>query len=122
EPPDGAEFVALLRSVDRPAWTEAWRRACAGETVRVVCRPRASEVPVAWTMVGEPGADELCVVGRPAEDPRALQSEVLRTVVANVPIVLFATDSRGALLLLEGRGLAALGLAPRGYLGDSVYE
>jgi signal transduction histidine kinase/CheY-like chemotaxis protein len=122
EPPEGAEFAALLRSVDQAAWAEAWGRACAGEAVRVVCRPRAAEVAVAWTLTHEPGSDEVCVVGRPAEDPRALQGEVLRTVVANVPIVLFATDSRGALLLLEGRGLAALGLAPRGYLGDSVYE
>ncbi|MDC0717608.1 response regulator [Nannocystis sp. bb15-2] len=121
-PPLGMQFVELLRSVDQPAWLEAWRRALAGETARVVCRPRAGELAVAWTMVREAGCDEVCVVGRPAEDPRALQGEVLRSVVANVPIVLLATDVRGALLLLEGRGLQALGLEPRGYLGEPVYE
>src|SRR5690606_29305162 len=66
--------------------------------------------------------DVVCLVGRPAEDPRALQGEVLRSVVANVPIVLFAVDGHGALLLLEGRGLAALGLEVRSYVGESVYE
>ncbi|MCY1055830.1 response regulator [Nannocystis sp. SCPEA4] len=122
DPPLGITFVDLLRPVDQPAFIDAWRRACGGETARVVCRPRAGELAVAWTMVQEPGCEEVCVVGRPAEDPRALQGEVLRSVVANVPIVLFATDARGALLLLEGRGLAALGLEPRGYLGEPVYE
>src|SRR5690606_34925111 len=90
--------------------------------VSVVCRPRTGDRAVAWTLSREPGDDGVCLVGRLAEDPRALQSEVLRSVVANVPIVLFAIDGRGVLLLLEGRGLAALGLEARSYAGESVYE
>ncbi|HEY8376538.1 MAG TPA: histidine kinase dimerization/phospho-acceptor domain-containing protein [Nannocystis sp.] len=122
DPPEGAEFVTLLRPGDREAWAEAWRQACAGVPARVVCRPRVGEWAVAWTMSREPGCEEVCLVGRPADDPRALQGEVLRSVVANVPIVLFAVDERGTLLLLEGRGLSALGLEVRGYVGESVYE
>ena len=122
EPAEGVAFVELLRPADVVAFAAAWRRASAGEASRVVCRPRASDTAVAWRLVPEPGSDEVCVVGRPAEDARGLQGEVLRSVVANVPIVLFAVDGRGALLLLEGRGLATLGLEVRGYVGESVYE
>ena len=122
EPADGAEFVGLLHAADRAAWSEAWARLGAGGPVRVVARPRAGEVPVSWDLSRAPGEEEACVVGRPAEDPRALRGEVLRSVVANVPIVLFAVDGRGTLLLLEGRGLTALGLEARSHAGESVYE
>jgi adenylate cyclase len=122
EPQTGCEFVGLLHASDRAAWTDAWGQLRAGGPVSVVCRPRTGDRAVAWTLTRRPGEADTCLVGKPAEDPRALQSEVLRSVVANVPIVLFAIDGRGVLVLLEGRGLAALGLEARSYAGESAFE
>lgn len=43
--------------------------------------------------------------------------ERLTTVVSNAPIILFALDEKGALTLLEGKGLDTLGLDPEGTVG-----
>ncbi len=48
--------------------------------------------------------------------------ERLRTIISNVPIVLFALDQGGVFTLLEGKGLNALGLKPGEIVGQSVYE
>jgi PAS domain S-box-containing protein len=48
--------------------------------------------------------------------------ERLRTVVSNAPVILFALDGLGVFTLAEGRGLAALGLAPQDLVGHSVFE
>lgn len=47
--------------------------------------------------------------------------ERLRTVVSNIPIVLFAVDRQGIFTFSEGKGLAALGLAPNQVVGQSVF-
>ncbi len=46
----------------------------------------------------------------------------LRTIVSNVPGVLFALDRDGVFTLSEGRGLEALGLEPGRAVGRSVFE
>jgi PAS domain S-box-containing protein len=46
----------------------------------------------------------------------------LRTVVANVPVILFALDRAGVFNLSEGKGLEALGLKPGEVVGRSVFE
>ena len=46
----------------------------------------------------------------------------LRTVVTNVPIVLFAVDSDGTFTLSEGKGLADLGLKPGEVVGLNAFE
>ncbi|MBL6946764.1 MAG: EAL domain-containing protein, partial [Rhodospirillales bacterium] len=46
----------------------------------------------------------------------------LRTVVSNVPIVLFALDADGVFTLSEGKGLGSLGLEPGEIVGQSVFE
>ncbi len=46
----------------------------------------------------------------------------LRTVITNVPVVLFALDREGVFKLSEGRGLEALGLEPGEAVGRSVSE
>ena len=54
----------------------------------------------------------------------ALQESVvsLRTVVANLPVVLFALDQYGVFTLSEGKGLEALGLKPNAVVGLSAFE
>ena len=46
----------------------------------------------------------------------------LRTVIANVPVILFTLDLDGCFTLFEGRGLDALGLRPGQLVGRSVFE
>lgn len=53
---------------------------------------------------------------------RASAAELLQTVVANAPIVLFAFDTDGIFTLSEGRGLEVLGLRPGQAIGKSVFE
>ena len=48
--------------------------------------------------------------------------ELLRTVVTNVSVVLFAIDQNGIFTLSEGRGLDELSLAPGAVVGESVFE
>ncbi len=55
---------------------------------------------------------------------KALQAseDRLRTVVCNLPIVLFALDRNGIYTLSEGKGLNALGLRPGQLVGRSVFD
>lgn len=46
----------------------------------------------------------------------------LRTVVANVPVILFAIDRDGVFTLSEGRGLQAVGVQPGAVVGLSIFE
>ena len=56
-------------------------------------------------------------------EDRLRQSEHrLRTIIANIPIVLFTLDSNGIFTLSEGKGLQTLGLAPGQVVGQSVYD
>lgn len=49
-------------------------------------------------------------------------AELLRTVVSNAPIVVFALDAEGVFTLSEGRGLEVLGLRPGESVGKSVFD
>jgi len=49
-------------------------------------------------------------------------SEAVRTVAANMPVVLFAFDRAGVFTLSEGKGLSALGLKPGEVVGRSVFD
>jgi PAS domain S-box-containing protein len=64
----------------------------------------------------------LFVARSQAEAALRESEERLRTVVANVPIVLFALNREGVFTLSEGRGLDALGLKPGEVVGRSVFE
>ncbi len=52
----------------------------------------------------------------------AASEERLRTVMANVPIILFALDAAGVFTLSEGTGLEALGLTPGAVVGLSAFD
>ena len=58
------------------------------------------------------------------ESERALkEGEMrLRSVVANVPVVLFVLDRAGVFTVSEGKGLEALGIKPGEIVGRSVFE
>ncbi|ACF15058.1 multi-sensor signal transduction histidine kinase [Chloroherpeton thalassium ATCC 35110] len=46
----------------------------------------------------------------------------LRTVVANVPVILIATDKEGIYTLVEGKGLQEVGINPRQLIGKSAFD
>ncbi len=113
--PAGSEFSSLLRPEDRPAWREAWARLGTGARVSVAARGASCEQAFAWTLQQAAADQAVYVVGQPQESQQrgaAIHLEVLRSVVANLPLVLFAADTRGEVMLLEGQGLAAIGLTP----------
>jgi signal transduction histidine kinase/DNA-binding response OmpR family regulator len=123
---EGATLESALHREDRAAWREAWSRL--GSHAKVSVTARVGDGEVAWALQRSDEEGAVYVVGRaaPTQVPRqggALRLEVLRSVVANVPMVLFAVDTRGHAVLLEGQGLATLGLQPLGEgVTRSVFE
>ena len=61
-------------------------------------------------------------VRRRAELALIEKEAYLRTVVSNAPIILFATDARGTVTVLEGRALAALKRERDELIGTNIYE
>lgn len=57
-----------------------------------------------------------------AEEALQQSEALLRTVVTNVPVILFALDRRGRFTLWEGKGLEPLGGTPGELVGQSVFE
>ena len=48
--------------------------------------------------------------------------ERLRTVITNIPMIIFSVDLKGIFILSEGKGLNALGLKPGELVGKSAFE
>ena len=113
EAAEGAAFETLLRTDDLPAWRDAWGRLGPGGRVSVTARVLDGAALV-WTLQACAAEGAVYVVGRPAaaRSPGEIHLEVLRSVIANLPLVLFAVDTQGEVQLLEGQGLAAIGLQP----------
>ncbi len=57
-----------------------------------------------------------------AEKALSEAEQQLRTVMINMPVILFALDQQGKFTLSEGKGLKALGLKPGEVVGRSVFE
>ncbi|MGH9378581.1 MAG: PAS domain S-box protein, partial [Terriglobia bacterium] len=63
------------------------------------------------------------ITARKRAEEALKQSELrLRTVVNNVPVILFAVDRMGAFTLCEGKGLEALGVKPGTLAGRSIHD
>jgi PAS domain S-box-containing protein len=70
-------------------------------------------------------ADQLAVAierTRLFERVQATLEERLRTIISNVPVILFALDREGVFTLSEGRGLGALGLELGEHVGMSIFD
>jgi diguanylate cyclase (GGDEF)-like protein/PAS domain S-box-containing protein len=57
-----------------------------------------------------------------AQEALRRSEQQLRSVVSNVPVVLFTLDRNGVFTLSEGKGLEALGLGPGEVVGQSVFD
>lgn len=58
----------------------------------------------------------------PPERPQLGSPELLSSLVAHAPVVLFALDRQGVFTLSEGGGLRALGLRPGQVVGASIFD
>jgi PAS domain S-box-containing protein len=56
------------------------------------------------------------------DEERRVSEARFRTVVTNIPNVVFSLDSQGVFTLSEGRGLEALGLRPGQVVGQSAFD
>ncbi len=57
-----------------------------------------------------------------AEEALQESERRLRTVVSNVPIVLFSMDNKGVIMFEDGKGMNAIGFKPGESVGKSVFE
>ncbi|MFZ6027153.1 MAG: HD domain-containing phosphohydrolase [Chloroflexota bacterium] len=105
-------------------------------TPTVVYRFRSKQGSYVWfesvsRAILDPQTDavlEIQVTSRDITQRRKMEDELheseqrLRTVVTNVPIILFATDRQGLLTFLDGKGLDLVGTQPGGLIGRSVFD
>ena len=83
----------------------------------------AVSTSIVWE--GKPAGQMLIrdITERMAVEEAVRESEArLRTVIANVPVVVFALDAQGVFTFSDGQGLAVLGLAPGEIVGRSIFE
>jgi PAS domain S-box-containing protein len=117
-------------SASAETYRAAIEQAMAGRAVRERVEARDDQGAVrSIDVVVRPLSDDRVVVegrdvGMVLDEDAALEppSRRLRTVVENLPVVLFALDSEGTFTLSEGRGLRKLGLEPGEVVGDSVFD
>jgi PAS domain S-box-containing protein len=87
---------------------------------------------LAWseTAVRDESGDITSIIGvgrditeRKMAERALIESEKrLRTVITNLPIILFSYDAQGRFTLSEGKSLTALGLEPGQVVGNSTFE
>lgn len=77
---------------------------------------------VAWGRDGFATIFSDITARRAAEQALRENEALLRTVVSNLPVVIFAFDRDGVFTFSDGLGLEVLGLQPGQVVGESVYE
>jgi PAS domain S-box-containing protein len=100
---------------------EPWRGEATGK------RADGSTFPQELTLTPMDDGGLVCIVRditERREQDRQLreQKRRLRSIIENVPIVLFSIDETGEIVLSEGKGLASLGLEPGEAVGASVFD
>lgn len=113
-----------------PDITDGARRALAGETVTYLFRGELAALEVHQSPVRDAAGEIAGTIGLVinvtdrvrAEDELRQSEDRLRTVVGNVPVILFATDREGVYTLSEGAGLRGIGLEPGQHVGESIFD
>lgn len=105
-----------------PALQRDARRALSGEDCTVVAAIGDLVIEARHTPVRDGAGTVTGVIGVAVDiTARTRAEERLRTVIDRAPIILFACDRAGVFTLLEGSGLAALGLRPGELVGESAW-
>jgi diguanylate cyclase (GGDEF)-like protein/PAS domain S-box-containing protein len=123
-PGDSQRVIASVRrtlETDQP-FMEEYRIVLPDGSVRVrvgygkVLRDARGR-PLKWIGVNKDVTEQ-----RRIESALKESEQKLRTLVGNVPVVLFAIDRDGTFTHSEGKGLEALGLEPREVVGQSIWD
>ncbi len=131
----GKTFIPLVHEDDRKKTLEAMEGLYSSpHAVRVEQRAMTKEGWrwLAWSdtaILDEMGeVKEIIGVGRDiterklAEEALTQSEGRLRTVISNLPVVLFSLDTDGIITLSDGKGLGSLGLQPGEVVGLSVFD
>ncbi|MHB1306519.1 MAG: PAS domain-containing hybrid sensor histidine kinase/response regulator, partial [Limisphaerales bacterium] len=139
----GQEATGLLGRTDFELWPEATARsfresdlavARSGRVVEEIEHGPGPDGKERWWSVlkfpvpAQTGGPLICGIVQDVTDRRraevalAVNEAMMRGVMTNAPVVLFALDPDGVFVVSEGKGLSALGLRPGEVLGRSVYE
>lgn len=132
----GITYGQLIHPEDRePVWNSVQAALRAKQPFQFVYRIATAQGEQKWVWeqgrgvfasTGELSALEgfiTDITGRKqAETALLLSEQHLRTVISNVPVVLYALDLEGVFTLSEGKGLKALGLQPGEAVGRSAFD
>jgi PAS domain S-box-containing protein len=133
---DPEHWIKIMHPADRErVLAEDARTNESGEPFRMEFRQFAKDGSVVWIrdeavlVRDEEGAPsywlgiQYDITERKRAEEALKESELrLRTVISNVPVVLFALDFAGVVTLSEGKGMGALGLEPGEIVGRSISE
>jgi PAS domain S-box-containing protein len=133
---DPDQWIKIMHPADRErVLAEVARTDETGEPFRMEFRQFAKDGRVVWVRdeavlirdeEGNPSywlGFQYDITKRKRSEEARKESELrLRTVISNVPVVLFAIDFAGVISLSEGKGMGALGLEPGEVVGRSISE
>ncbi len=125
---EGTNLALRIHDEDRGAFERLLAHVGdAGEVSRTRARVRLADGSYGlFTIVirRAPGQRELCGSLRPDEDRAELEknSRLLRIIVENLNICVWAVDSNGVFTYHDGKGLEAAGLKPGQFVGKNVFD
>jgi len=106
-----------------PALAREVRRALAGQDCTAIAEVAGVVLEARHTPVRDETGAIVGVIGVATDiTARRRAEERLHAVITNAPVVLFAFDPGGTVTLLEGRGLAPLGLRGDEIVGRSLFD
>jgi rsbT co-antagonist protein RsbR len=125
---DRASLAELVHPGDRDSLS-AWSRLREGQPdVQIECRLRVKDGRYRYFTLSArrgPEANEVCGSLRgsaPAEGSGLHAHKIYRAILENLPIMVGAVDTKGILLLGDGKGLEAVGVKPGQLVGMNVLE
>jgi rsbT co-antagonist protein RsbR len=136
----GGSLLEAVQPNDRATFTAAWAHMDEGESWSASCQIHdAAGVPHAYAVSARraPGQSEILAVfvpapsapSAPTPSPAPLASlpvnapaRVLRAILDNVNIVVFALDPKGVYTMHDGKGAKAGGFEPGQLVGANIYE
>ncbi|NWJ47200.1 MAG: PAS domain S-box protein [Chloroflexi bacterium] len=122
----------LTDSTNQPLLKEAYKHRLSGEIStyenRLICKDGSTRyVTITGVPIMKDGQlkSTIAVITdlterRKAEEALRKSEQRLRTVVSNVPLILFAMDSKGLITLADGRGFKDLEIEPSIVVGKSI--
>jgi rsbT co-antagonist protein RsbR len=126
--PEGTNLRLRIHDEDRGAFERLLAQmGDAGEVSRTRARVRLADGSYSLFTVAvrrAPGRSEICGSLRPDEGRVELEknSRLLRIIIENLNICVWAIDSNGVFTYHDGKGLAAAGLKPGQFVGKNVFD